>query len=547
MGRAIRWQALIALVGIILLASILASTAFDVSSVTVPVTGGVYTEAVVGFPRGINPLLSYGSDLDRDLSGLLFQGLAAIDERGEVVPALAESWEISPDQRDYTFHLREDVRWHDGAPFTANDVLFTVGVMQSDAFASADFPAPGYLSDLWRSVSAERIDDFTVRFRLQEPYSPFLYENTIGILPEHLWRSVPIEDMPRSILNEQPVGTGPWQLTGMTALSARLEPSSFWQGPDPYLEALELRYYPDYPSAFAAFDAGEVDGVSRILPGNLSTAHESDEMAVFSAPLAGETFVYFNLDNPNTPFLADPEIRQALWLALDIPATIDQALQGQGIPASGPVMPGTWAHVESKKPVADPKSAARMLADAGWIDEDGDGVRQQGEITMSFILLGDDEAVLNSLAEQWARIGVWAKPQVVSLVSLAGDHLATGNYEAALVHWQLSADPDPYPLWHSTQAGDGQNYSGWNHRRADEIMEEGRSVSDPGRRMELYAEFQEIFAEQLPALPLYFDVYNFGVNSKVKDVQVGRLNSPLDRFHTLDQWYIVTERKTVEP
>ncbi|MFN2168964.1 MAG: ABC transporter substrate-binding protein [Anaerolineae bacterium] len=547
MGRAIRWQALIAFLGIVLLAAILASTAHQFTSVTVPASGGVYTEAAVGSPRGINPLLGYGSDLDRDLTGLIFQGLVSLDERGEAVPALAESWEISPDQLDYTFHLRQDIRWHDGAPFTAADVVYTVGVVQSDAFAAADFPAPSFLSQLWRTVTVEQLDDYTVRFRLQQPYAPFLYENTIGILPAHLWSRVPVADMPRSALNLEPVGTGPWRLVDLSAVSARLEPNPYWDGPAPYLEAMEFRFYPDYPSAFAALAAGEVEGVSRIVNQDMALARDMQDLSIYTAPLAGETFAYFNLANPNTPFFADKQVRQALWLALDLPDLVDRALDGQGIPADGPLMPGTWAYSPQALPKADPRQAAEMLTEAGWVDTNGDGVRDQGDMPMAFILLGDDEALLNALAQQWAAIGVWAKPQVVNLVSLAGDYLEPRNYEAAVVHWQLSGDPDPYPLWHSTQIDDGQNYAGWNNRRADELMEQGRSVSDPGRRAQLYQEFQAVFADELPALPLYFDVYNYGVSDEVRDVQIGRLNSPWERFRTADQWYVVTQRVTVEP
>lgn len=548
MGRAIRWQAIIALLGILLLAAILASQAYDLTSVTVAAPGGIYHEAAVGVPRAINPLLGFSNDLDRDLIGLIFQGLVRIDERGEPQPALAERWEIGPDQTTYIFHLRRDVRWHDGAPFTADDVLYTVQVMQSDPFAAPEFPAPSFLSELWRTVEATKIDDYTVQFRLREPYAPFLYENTIGILPAHLWRDIPISEMPRAMLNLQAVGTGPWRLVRLDSQRARLEPNPYSDDPKPFVEAVEFVFYPDYASAFAALMAGEVDGVSRILSQDLATAAASEDITLLSAPLAGETLLYFNLTNPNAPFLADPKVRQALWLALDQQALITDALLGQGVPADGVIMPGTWAYAAPKRPKPDLERAANLLAAAGWVDSegDGDGIRDKDGQPLSFVLVGDNQAVLDAIAQQWAQIGVQVKPQVVSLVRLAGEYLSPRNFEAALVHWQLSGDPDPYPLWHSTQIDRGQNYTGWNHVRADELMEEGRSVTDPGRRFQIYEEFQQIFAQELPALPLYFDVYTFGVHDKVRAVQVGRLNAPVDRFNTLSQWYIVTRRVTQE-
>lgn len=546
MGRSIRWQALIAVFGIVVLAGILASTAREFTALTMPAQGGIYTEAVVGSPRAINPLLSFSSDLDRDLTGLIFQGLVALNERGEPMPALAESWEIGPDQKDITFNLRRDVRWHDGAPFTAADVVFTVGVLQSDAFAESGQPASTFLSELWRNVSVEQIDRFTVRFRLQQPLASFLAENTIGILPSHLWNNVPVAELSQSPLNLQPVGTGPWRLASLNALAARLEPNPYASGATPYLEAIEFRFFPDYTSAFAAFQAGEVDGVSRVLPQEVATAQASPDMTVLTAPLAGATFVYFNLDDPNTAFLADAQVRQALNLALDVPKLIDTTLNGQGIPADGPFMPGTWAHAPSQPSAPDPQRAGEMLAAAGWVDTNRDGVREQGEMDLAFELLGDNEALLQELAGQWKQIGVWAKPRLVSLASLASDYLSPRTFEAAVVHWQLSGDPDPYPLWHSTQIESGQNYTGWNNLQADLLMEEGRSVNDQGRRMQLYSEFQRIFHQELPALPLYNDIYAYGISDQINAVEIGRLNWPWERFRNASQWYIVTQRVTVE-
>ncbi len=489
MGRTIRWQALVALLGIVLLAAILASTAREFTNLTVPARGGVYTEAVVGAPRAINPLLSLGSDLDSDLTGLLFQGLVALNERGEPIPALAESWEISPDQKDITFRLRRDVRWHDGAPFTAADVVFTVGVLQSDAFAESGQPASTYLAQLWRNVSVEQIDPYTMRFRLQQPLASFLAENTIGILPSHLWNRVPIAELSQSLLNLQPVGTG-----------------------------------------------------SQDMP----AAQESEAMQVLTAPLAGATYVYFNLDSAQAPFLADMRVRQALHLALDRPKMIDNVLNGQGIPADGPFMPGAWAYTPGEPAAADPGRATELLTEAGWTDTNRDGVRDREGVDLAFELLGDNEALLQELADQWRQIGVRAEPKLVNLASLAGDYLSPRTFQAAVTHWQLSGDPDPYPLWHSTQIDNGQNYTGWRNEQADLLLEQGRSVNDPGLRMQLYGEFQRSFRQELPALPLYYDVYAYGVNDQVKDVEIGRLNWPWERFRSAGQWYIVTKRVTVE-
>jgi peptide/nickel transport system substrate-binding protein len=176
-------------------------------------------------------------------------------------------------------------------------------------------------------------------------------------------------------------------------------------------------------------------------------------------------------------------------------------------------------------------------------------VREKGDQKLEFILLGDDDSMrvrlLQMITADWAEIGVRAVPQPVSFAGLVSDFLYPRRFDAALVSWELAGDPDPYPLWHSTMVEAGQNYGGWSFRRADEIMEEARMTADQSQRLALYWEFQDIFAEQLPALPLFHPVYSYGVNTKIQEVTLPRLNEPSDRFRTISDWYIMTRQITV--
>ena len=543
MGKYIRWQTVIALLGLALLAALLAYYLdYPPNAVTVPDQGGVYVEGLAGNPQYVNPLLGHYNSVDRDLCALIFEGLTAFDEQSNVVPALAERWEVSPDGLIYTFHLRQDVQWHDGIPFTADDVLYTVKAMQD-----VEFQGIPDLRELWSGVQVERLDDHTVRFALSNPFTPFLDYTTIGLLPAHLWKEVPARLMPRAQLNVRPVGTGPFRLTELDAVHAVLEPNPYHRGTTPYLDAVEFRFYPNHQSIYAAFERGEVDGVSRILPGDLGWAAVREDVNIFSAPLAGFVAILLNLDNPNTLLLQEKEVRQALLYALDRQALIDQATGGEGLLAHTPMVPRTWAyHEEVRGYDHDPDQARALLEEAGWRDADGDGVREKGEQRLEFIVLSDDDAVrvriLEMITANWAEVGVRAVPQPVSFAGLVSDFLYPRHFDAALVSWELSGDPDPYPLWHSTQMEGGQNYAGWSYRRADEIMEEARMTGDQAQRMALYREFQDIFAEELPALPLFHPIYSYGVSKKIKDVTLGRLNEPSDRFRTIADWYIVTRR-----
>lgn len=544
MGRYLRWQAVIAILGIILLAALLRYTAYNFTSVTVPDRGGTLVEGVAGNPQYLNPLLSQYNQVDAVLCALLFNGLTRLDEQGNVVPDLAESVTVSPEGLTYDFRLRSGLYWHDGAPVTAADVLYTVGAMQAE-----EFPGVSWLSTLWRAVEVsapEGPEGLAVRFTLQEAFAPFLDYTTIGLLPAHLWDVVPVAQMMSSQLNTRPVGTGPFEVSQITATRAELTANPRYHGPAPYLAGLTVRFYPDHQSLLPAYDRGEIDAVSQLWPEELPGSAQRTDLKLFSAPVAGYTLVYLNLQNPNLPFFKEAPVRQALLYALDRQKLVDAVLNGQGLVAHTPVLPGTWAYdAEVRQYGHDPARARQLLDEAGWVDSDGDGVRDREGARLAFVLLGNDGPMIEAIAAAWAEIGVQAMAQTVSLPGLTADFLVPRTFDAALVHWELSGDPDPYPLWHSTQATTGQNYAGWEDRQADEAIEIARALTDRTLRRGLYLQFQRTFAEEVPALLLYYPVYTYGVRDKIHDVQIGPLNSPGDRFRSLATWYIVTKRVTV--
>ena len=544
MGRYLRWQAAIAVLGLALLAALLRYAAYNFTSVTVPDRGGTFVEGVAGNPQYLNPLLSQYNQVDGTLCALLFDGLTKLDEQGNVVPDLAETWTISADGLTYDFRLRAGLQWHDGAAVTAADVLYTVGAMQAD-----DFPGVSWLKVLWQSVEVaapEGPDGLAVQFRLEQPLASFLDYTTIGLLPAHLWQAVPVAQMRESQFNTRPVGTGPFQLGQISATRIELAVNPRYHGAVPYLTGLAFRFYPDHQSLLPAFDRGEIDGVSSIWPAEIDAAAKRENLQLFTAPLSGYTLIYLNLQNPNVPFFEEKPVRQALLYALDRQGLIDTTLHGQGVVAHTPILPGTWAYdAEASRYDYDPEHARQLLDEAGWADSDGDGVRDRDGEKLAFILLGDNQAMIEAIATAWAQIGVQVAAQNVTLPGLTSDFLAPRTFDAALVHWELAGDPDPYPLWQSTQIQDGQNYAGWDDAAADAAIEQARAITDRAVRREHYVQFQRLFADEAPALLLYHPVYTYGVRDKVHAVQLAPLNSPADRFRNIADWYIVTKRITV--
>ncbi|MFN2134132.1 MAG: ABC transporter substrate-binding protein [Anaerolineae bacterium] len=580
MGKYIRWQALLTVLGIVLVAAILFQLALrraDTDSVelrsdaqgllatettqnvptrVVQVRGGTYIEGTAGYPHRINPLFSHLNDVDRDLCALVFEGLTQIDERNDVVPLLAEDWLVSDDGLTYTFHLRDSVRWQDGEPFTAKDVVFTIGLLQSEELT----PRSPY-AGLWQSVEVSAIDPHTVQFQLPEPYAPFLQYTTIGLLPEHLLRDVSPADLASDPFNQAPVGTGLFRVEAAISTPEHLVLTAnqyhrLWA--QTMLDEIEFRFYPSFERALEAYAAGQVMGVSNILAEDLDRARELPHLQLLSAHLSGLSMVLLNLNNPEAIFFQDERVRQALLYGLDRRGLVDTVLDGRGLVLSSPIMPQSWAYDNSLEPYPyDPARAVELLEEAGWtlpdpaelalVESSSDEVQprtKRGE-SFEFTLLASDVpdrvALAYAIARQWGELGVRVEVEAVSLSELMEDHLRPRDYDAALVQWQVRTDPDPYPLWHSTQAESGQNYGGWVDRDADEAIEVARLLTDHGRRAELYAQFQEVFAERVPAILLYQPVYTFGVDARVRNVQIAPMLDPSGRFRTVAQWAVREE------
>jgi peptide/nickel transport system substrate-binding protein len=550
MFRRIGWQMLLVGVGFLLTAIILAYMAATYTTEFRPANGGTYIESVGGYPQSLNPLLSFYNDADNDVVALVFSGLTRIGMTGAVEPDLATGWDIDPSGITYTFSLNPGVLWHDGYYFTADDVLFTVNLLQDP-----DYPGPPDIGALWRSVEVTKLGDYSVQFVLPEPYAPFLDYTTIGLLPLHLLRETRAADLPSLDFNRQPIGTGPFRLTEVQTEQGQITMLTFkrfprYYGAEPYLENIILRFYPTARAAFEAYQDGAVEGVSRITLDILPQAFANAELKLHSAETSEMVMLYFNALVTETLPFQDTRVRQALFYALDRQTIVDTVLMGQAIIPQTPLLPGAWAYNTTDVPsyAYNPQQALQLLNQAGWRRANAsEPLRSARGAPLAFSLLASNDernlALAREIVSQWARIGVSATVQSVPSLALSG-LLESRNYDAALVHLIIPGDPDPYPFWHETQAlpGQGQNYAGFQNRRISEIIEQARITVNPQQRLALYQEYQQLFMTEVPALPLYVPIYTYAIDVRVNGDQIGPLMRTGDRFRTIADWYVLQRR-----
>lgn len=550
--KKLRWQILAVVLTLVVVAALLLTQQpGQQTTAPLPTTGGIYTEALIGSLSRLNPLIDQNNSSDRDIDRLIFSSLMKFDSSGMPIPDLVDSWGVSQDGRIYNFPIRPDAVWHDGQPVTTDDVIFTLELLKSD---SSFFPQD--VRDMWKKITVNRLNDKTIQFVLPEPFAPFLDYVTFGILPKHLLSTTTPDQLAASPFNLAPIGTGPYRFERLIIESGKVtgvELRAFdkFYGKKPYIEQVIFRYYASSTAGLDAYHQGQVMGISEITPDALPQSLLDSHLSLYTSRLPELSLVLFNLNNPETPFLQDANLRRALLMALNRQMIVNKIMQGQAILADGPLFPNTWAYYENMEHVDFvPEEALSLLKSNGYkIPAGSQNIRADKDgKPLAFTLIHPDDPLHTAIAQliqkNWETIGIKVTLEALPYEALLNDRLTSRKYQAALIDLNLSRspDPDPYPFWHQSEITGGQNYSQWDNRTASEYIEQARVTADLAERTRLYRNFQVIFSRELPALPLYFPVYTYAVDQQVFGVQIPGLFDPSDRFSTVANWYLVTRR-----
>ena len=444
-----------------------------------PAYGDTFIQASIGDISGLIPSLTSDAS-SHEIGGLIYDGLVRQDKDFNTVGAIAESWTFSKDCLELTFKLRRDVKWHDGHPVTATDVLFTYKSM-----IDPKTPAPfkeGYLL----VKDAEALDPYTVRVTYAKPYARALETWSDYVLPKHLLERYAAEGKLReSPQNRHPIGTGAyrfqeWRTGEKVVLLANPD---YYEG-RPYIGRLVYRVIPSQATIFLELKAKGVDYVRTLTA--FQYARQTDYPAFrkayhkFKYPSAFYTFLGFNLKDAR---FADPRVRHAFAYAINKRELIDGVVLGLAREANGPIRPGTWAYTdEVKRYEYDPEKAKALLAEAGWKDRDGDGIVDDKDgKPFAFTILtnqGNDERkkLAEIIQQRLKEVGVKADIQVIEWAAFIKEYVKPRRFEAIILGLGTGTDPDQYAVWHSSQTGpDQMNRTGYANPEVDHLLEIGRA------------------------------------------------------------------------
>lgn len=470
-----------------------------------------------GEPSYLNPVLS--TDASSSLvEGYIFSGLFRIDENLEIKPDLLERYDVDKTGTIYTFYLRKDVTWHDGIPFTAEDVKFTFDTIldpKTNTVRRSNFIIDG------KAIDFKIINDYVIQATLPKPFAPFLIRMGMGIIPKHLLAH---EDINKADFNRNPIGTGPYKfITWQSAQYIQLERNDTYYGDSPKIEKLLMKIIPDDNTSLLALEKGEID-LSSIPAKDYSRYKNHPYLNTFKYYDLVYTYLGFNLDHA---FFSDNKVRRAIAHAINKESVVNAVLKGFGIPADIPSSPVLWSYpVENEIPQIEynPSFAKELLKEAGFVLNPQTQLFEKNGKPFKFKILTnkgnkDREKAAQIIQRFLAEIGVEVSIQLMewsSLLKVVNAKETPKKFDAVLLGWSLGLDPDSYSIWHSSQYPEGFNFIGYINTKVDVLLERGRLETNQLERKKIYSEIYQTIAYDVPYVFLYFPESIIGVNKRVR-------------------------------
>lgn len=479
--------------------------------------GGDFVISSTANPTMFNEFYSTDSP-SNVLAKFMYDSLIKIDENLEPQPSLATDWDYSEEDKMYTFNLRDDVEWHDGEPFTADDIVFSYSIALHEDYTGA---RTSYFSSI---ENIEASDEHTVEITFNTPDAKLLpIALAFNVLPEHILGDVPNGDLASHDFNtKNPVGTGPfkfdeWKQGQYVRLVAN---DDYWDG-RPNFDSITSKIVSDSNAELAQFEAGDIHflDVSEEHVSTADTFVEQGKADVTVVPKTNYNYIGYNQENP---LFEDKKIRQALTHALDRQTMIDAVVNGNGKVANHPGLPFSWAYNEDVPTFDyDPEKAKEILAEEGW-KENSDGILEKDGEKFEFEIKTNQgnkvrEKLMAIAQQQWDEVGIKANLKIVEFSALSAE-LNDKNFDAFIMGWGLRDDPSLSPYFHSREIENGFNRVSYSNPELDEVIDKGDQIMDPDERVDLIEESQAIVAEDQPYTFLYYPNANLIYSTNVSNV-----------------------------
>lgn len=503
-----------------------------------PDTGGTYAEGVIGRLETINPLFA-SSTAEVSASKLIFSSLLDYDTDNALRPSVAKSWSVSPDGKVYDVQLRDDVYWHDGQKLTAEDVVFTVRLIQDESVRANQYGS-------WAGVKAEKKTDYEVLFTLPSLYAPFAHSLTFGILPKHALKDIAPADLRENDFGRHPIGSGPFVFKRIQLIDpnkdrlvVHMEANGGYFKGKPLLNRFQLHTYENYDALEKAFRTQEVNAALGLRSTQVAgiLASKNGEVAP-NVTIEDGVYALFNSDSQ---LLGDKALRQALVLGTDRTAVIN-SIAGRAKVLEGPLLSEHIGPMSSRQAPYNQEKAKATLEALGWKLQGQVRKKENVELALSVVSPdnGDYKTVVNELARQWRELGVKVTVQFVSTQEITSNYLQPRNYDVLVYEFAIGADPDVYAYWHSTQAKPtGLNFANYRSGLADDSLSSARARLEPNLRIAKYRAFTEQWLQDTPAVALYQPQLSYITTAASTSLDDGSSVADLaTRYRSVERWSV---------
>lgn len=529
-------------------------------NVDVSKQGGTFNAGLVGTIKSLNPLYVDFSNVDRSITSLMFSGLSKYDPISREFVADLATYELSDNKKKYTFTLKEGIKWHDGKPLTVNDVLFTYNLIQSEGFQNA------VLRSNFAGVSIKKENESQISFTLNEPNTFFITNTNIGIIPEHIYKDVPIAELIKS--TAEPIGSGPFRLAGPKEGNEEETIISLVRFKDyynelPKFETVKFKVYPYFELLLK--NISHLHSIEKLAEADLAQIPDKERFTYYPYELPQYMAVFFNFASP---LMNNKNMRIAAMKAVNrdeilekIPGkspidnpllSLDQSewfFKHNPDDAKGALYSLGWRLPETDSAALAAVTGSPAVASDTANDSSAIRVNPKGEKLVLRLIAQElptgtktqteQNQLIAILKSNWGDVGIEVRDEYYILTELQ-ERIKARDYDMLLFGVNMGYNLDIYANWHSSQTGEsGLNFSNFKSFEADALIENIRQTFEAGPQIdERLNKLRSVIADDFPAVFLYTPEYYFAADKRIQGVDIRNLSFTADRFAYFDKWYI---------